>query len=140
FPLGAQIPSADQSRGHDGHLQPAFSQPGAHVRDAGDRLEGWPTDVRRQAGRDRRAALQRDLRRRGRRGRDRVAAAMATTIGTPTPGPAPPPTSPGSYDGLRSARAALTRPESARARILRLVVLLIAVVVLVRGWMVTEID
>src|SRR6266571_1598328 len=65
---------------------------------------------------------------------------MATTIGTPAPGPAPPPTSPGSYDGLRSARAALTRPESTRARIIRLVVLLIAVVVLVRGWMVTEID
>lgn len=63
---------------------------------------------------------------------------MATTIGTPTP--APPPTSPGSYDKLRSARAALSRPESARARLIRLVVLAAAVVVLVRGWMVTEID
>src|SRR5437660_417586 len=65
---------------------------------------------------------------------------MATTIGPPTPAPVPPPTSPGSYDGLRSARAALSRPESTRARIIRLVVLLIAAVVLVRGWMVTEID
>src|SRR5712691_2048970 len=65
---------------------------------------------------------------------------MATTIGPPAPAPAPPPTSPGSYDGLRSARAALTRPESTRARIIRLVVLLIGVMVLVRGWMVTEID
>src|SRR3981081_1200129 len=65
---------------------------------------------------------------------------MATTIGTPAPAPAPPPTSPGSYDGLRSARAALSRPESPRRRILRLLALLIAVVVLVRGWMVTEID
>ena len=63
---------------------------------------------------------------------------MATTIGTPTP--ATPPTGPASYDGLRSARAALRRSESSRARIIRLLVLLIAVVVLVRGWMVTEID
>src|SRR6202040_3866137 len=39
-----------------------------------------------------------------------------------------------------SARAALTRPESTRARIIRLVVFVIAAVVLVRGWMVTEID
>jgi phosphonate ABC transporter permease subunit PhnE len=63
---------------------------------------------------------------------------MATTIGTPAP--APPPTSPGSYDHLRSARAALTRPESPRTRVIRLALLAVAVVVLVRGWMVTEID
>jgi phosphonate transport system permease protein len=63
---------------------------------------------------------------------------MATTIGTPTP--APPPTGPPSYDGLRSARAALSRPESPRTRIVRLVVLVVAAVVLVRGWMVTDID
>jgi phosphonate transport system permease protein len=63
---------------------------------------------------------------------------MATTIGTPAP--ATPPTGPASYDSLRSARAALRRPESPRARIVRLVVLVAAAVVLVRGWMVTEID
>src|ERR1700720_2268783 len=63
---------------------------------------------------------------------------MATTVGPPPP--TTPPTDPKSYDGLRSARAALKRPESARARIIRLVVLLVAVLVLVRGWMVTEID
>ena len=66
---------------------------------------------------------------------------MATTIGPPADAETPPPsTSPGSYDGLRSARAALRRHESPRARLVRLLVLLIAVLVLVRGWMVTDID
>jgi phosphonate transport system permease protein len=64
---------------------------------------------------------------------------MATTVGpstgTPPPGPSdlPPP-------DIRSARAALKRHENPRARIVRLVILGIAVVVLVQGWLVTEID
>ncbi len=66
---------------------------------------------------------------------------MATTVDPPAGAGIPPPSNaPAAYDGLRSARAALSRPESPRARLLRLFVLLIAIVVLVRGWMVTEID
>lgn len=66
---------------------------------------------------------------------------MATTVGPPAGADAPPPlTTPASYDSLRSARAALARHQSPRTRIVRLVVLLLAMVVLVRGWMVTEID
>src|SRR5437870_11648284 len=66
---------------------------------------------------------------------------MATTIGPPAGAETPPPsTSPASYAGLRSARAALRRHESPRARLVRLLVLLIAVLVLVRGWIVTDID
>src|SRR5438094_2435270 len=66
---------------------------------------------------------------------------MATTIGPPAGAETPPPsTSPASYDGLRSARTALRRHESPRARLVRLLVLLVAVLVLVRGWMVTDID
>ena len=66
---------------------------------------------------------------------------MATTVGPPTGADTPPPsTSPSAYDGLRSARTALSQHESPRRRIVRLLVLLVAVLVLVRGWMVTEID
>src|SRR5579859_7808092 len=66
---------------------------------------------------------------------------MATTVGPPTGASAPPPTtSPAAYDGLRSARAALSRHDSLRRRIIRLVVLLVAAAVLARGWMVTGID
>ncbi|MCA1648242.1 MAG: phosphonate ABC transporter, permease protein PhnE, partial [Chloroflexi bacterium] len=54
--------------------------------------------------------------------------------------PDTPPTAPADYDGLRSARAALRQPETAGRRIVRVVVLLVAGLVLVRGWMVTEID
>jgi phosphonate transport system permease protein len=63
---------------------------------------------------------------------------MATTIGTPTP--TTPPTDPRAYDGLRSARAELARRENPRTRILRLVILVVSILVLVRGWVVTEID
>src|SRR5438105_8728571 len=56
---------------------------------------------------------------------------MATTLAPPS---APPP------EVVRSARAELARRESPRRRIIRLVILLISIVVLVRGWMVTEID
>ena len=63
---------------------------------------------------------------------------MATTLGTPTP--ATPPTGSGAVDTQQSARAALARREDPRARILRLALLLVAILVLVRGWMVTEID
>src|SRR5438067_1217480 len=67
---------------------------------------------------------------------------MATTVPPPAGAgaPSPPSTPSPSHDSLRSAREALRRPESARTRVVRLVVLLLAVVVLVRGWMVTEID
>jgi phosphonate transport system permease protein len=63
---------------------------------------------------------------------------MATTIGTPTP--ATPPTGAAAFDVHRSARAELARRENPRTRILRLVILVVSVLVLVRGWMVTEID
>src|SRR5438094_6333173 len=63
---------------------------------------------------------------------------MATTIGQPTP--APPPSPPAAFDVQRSARAELARRENPRTRILRLVILLVSILVLVRGWMVTEID
>jgi phosphonate transport system permease protein len=63
---------------------------------------------------------------------------MATTIGTPTP--ATPPSAPAAFDVHRSARAELARRENPRMRILRLVVLVVSILVLVRGWMVTEID
>src|SRR5438105_11701235 len=56
---------------------------------------------------------------------------MATTLAPPS---APPP------EVVRSARAELARRESPRRRIIRLVVLLISIAVLVRGWMVTDID
>src|SRR5438094_304154 len=63
---------------------------------------------------------------------------MATTIGQPTP--APPPSPPAAFDVRRSARAEMARRENPRTRILRLVILLVSILVLVRGWMVTEID
>jgi phosphonate transport system permease protein len=63
---------------------------------------------------------------------------MATTIGTPTP--ATPPSGTGAFDVHRSARAELARRENPRVRILRLVILVVSILVLVRGWMVTEID
>src|SRR5712691_3841408 len=64
---------------------------------------------------------------------------MATTIGTPTP--ATPPTGPAAaFDVQRSARAELARRENPRTRILRLVILVVSILILVRGWMVTEID
>lgn len=59
---------------------------------------------------------------------------MATTLGQA------PPSRPPRTELAGSARAALARREHPRTRILRLVVLLVAVAVLVRGWMVTEID
>src|SRR5437762_8101264 len=62
---------------------------------------------------------------------------MATTIGQPS-SPAPP--RPPAPESTISARAALARRESPRRRIVRLVILLVSVVVLVRAWMVTEID
>jgi phosphonate transport system permease protein len=64
---------------------------------------------------------------------------MATTLG-PTGAAPPPDTSPPSYDRLRSARAALARQESPRRRLIRLVILLLAVLVFVKGWIVTDID
>ncbi|HEV7664682.1 MAG TPA: phosphonate ABC transporter, permease protein PhnE [Chloroflexota bacterium] len=70
---------------------------------------------------------------------------MATTLG-PTGAPPPPPltpktsTEPSSYDHLRSARLELARHESPRRRALRLGLVLIALAVLVKGWLVTDID
>ena len=63
---------------------------------------------------------------------------MATTIGTPrdTPSGNLPPIRP----GARSARAELARREDPRKRLLRLLLVLVALLVLVRGWMVTDID
>src|SRR5918911_124113 len=64
---------------------------------------------------------------------------MATTLGQPS-SPAPPPAGPSSPQVVRSARAALARRESPRRRLVRLLVLLLGLAVLVKGWMVTEID
>jgi phosphonate transport system permease protein len=62
---------------------------------------------------------------------------MTTTIGPPgTVSPPRPPL----LDGLASARSALAQRQSPRRRIVRLIVLLLSIAVLVRGWMVTEID
>lgn len=63
---------------------------------------------------------------------------MATTLGQPS-SPAPPGQPPGA-DAVRSARAALARREDPRSRIMRLVILVIAAAVLVKGWLVTDID
>src|SRR5205807_9356581 len=69
------------------------------------------------------------------RSRNRVAGpAMATTLGQAPPS-GPPRTELGG-----SARAALARRENTRTRILRLVILLAAAAVLVKGWLVTDID
>jgi phosphonate transport system permease protein len=62
---------------------------------------------------------------------------MATIVGPPAGADTP---APASHDSQRSARELLRRPQSRRARVLRVLVLAIAAVVLVRGWMVTEID
>src|ERR1700704_4579947 len=63
---------------------------------------------------------------------------MATSIEEPTGG-TPPPGVVSPHDGP-SARALLARPQSARTRVFRLLLLVIGVGVLVRGWMVTDID
>ena len=63
---------------------------------------------------------------------------MATTLGQPSS--TAPPSGPPTTEVVRSARAALAQRESPRARILRLLVLLVGLLVLVRGWMVTDID
>src|SRR5215210_2170813 len=63
---------------------------------------------------------------------------MATTVGTPrdaSSGKLPP-----MPPGTRSARAELARREHPRKRLLRLALLLVVLLVLVRGWMVTDID
>lgn len=66
---------------------------------------------------------------------------MATTVGPPAGAGTPPPShAPAPYDSLASARATLSRHESPRTRIVRLSVILLAILVLVRGWMVTGID
>ncbi len=63
---------------------------------------------------------------------------MATTLGQPSrAAPPQPPVAPGA---LGSARAALAARESPRRRIVRLLLLLSAVAVLVKGWMVTDIN
>jgi phosphonate transport system permease protein len=63
---------------------------------------------------------------------------MATTLGSPrdTSSGKLPPMPP----GTRSARAELARREDPRKRLLRLLVLLLTLLVLVRGWIVTDID
>ena len=58
---------------------------------------------------------------------------MATTLGQP-------PTAPPGAEVVRSARAELARREDPRRRILRLVILIVAAAVLVKGWLVTDID
>jgi phosphonate transport system permease protein len=63
---------------------------------------------------------------------------MATTLSQPST--APPPQEPPVPDDLTSARAELARRDSPLRRIVRLVLVIVALVVLVRGWMVTEID
>ena len=63
---------------------------------------------------------------------------MATTLGQPSI-PAPP-AGPSSPEVVGSARAALARREDPRKRLVRLVILLVAAAVLVKGWLVTDID
>ena len=63
---------------------------------------------------------------------------MATSLGQPST-PAPP-AGPSSPEVVRSARSALARREDPRRRLVRLVVLLVAAAVLVKGWLVTDID
>jgi len=58
---------------------------------------------------------------------------MATSLGTPT-------TATPALENVRSARAALARREDPRTRVIRLLILLVSAIVLVRGWVVTEID
>ena len=61
---------------------------------------------------------------------------MATVVGPPRPSPDEAPRAADS----QSARAALARRESPGRRLVRLLILLVAVGVLVKGWMVTDID
>src|SRR5690348_3155819 len=61
---------------------------------------------------------------------------MATVVGAPKP---PPGEAPRAADS-QSARAALALRESPGRRLVRLLVLALAVAVLVKGWMVTDID
>src|ERR1700730_15162887 len=63
---------------------------------------------------------------------------MATSTEEPTRG-APPSDVLSPHEG-RSARALLARPQSARTRSFRVLILVIGVGVLVGGWMVTDID
>src|SRR5919201_3347308 len=63
---------------------------------------------------------------------------MATTLGQPS-SPAPP-GGPPSPEVVRSARAELARREDPRSRTVRLVILVFAAAVLVKGWLVTDID
>ena len=63
---------------------------------------------------------------------------MATTLGQPsTAAPPQPPVAP---DALGSARAALAARQSPRRRIVRLLLLLVALAVLLKGWLVTDIN
>ncbi|MBV8717790.1 MAG: phosphonate ABC transporter, permease protein PhnE [Chloroflexi bacterium] len=63
---------------------------------------------------------------------------MATVVGQPSSEPSGGP--PRAPDSSGSARAALAARESPRRRLVRLLILLIAIGVLVKGWMVTDID
>src|SRR5438105_5352515 len=63
---------------------------------------------------------------------------MATTLGQSSR--AAPPQPPVAPDALGSARAALAVRQSLRRRIVRLLLLLVALAVLVKGWMVTDIN
>src|ERR1041385_5030658 len=61
---------------------------------------------------------------------------MATVVGPPKSPPGEPPRPADS----QSARAALARRESPARRLARLLILAVAIGVLVKGWMVTDID
>jgi phosphonate transport system permease protein len=63
---------------------------------------------------------------------------VATVVGPPSSPPSGEP--PRTPDSSGSARATLAARESPRRRIVRLLILLIAMGVLVKGWMVTDID
>lgn len=65
---------------------------------------------------------------------------MTTTTGIGESASAPPPSPRPGGTSEQSARATLSRRESAGRRALRFIVLLIALGVLVKGWMVTDID
>jgi phosphonate transport system permease protein len=64
---------------------------------------------------------------------------VSTTVGQPAPASSSPPPLPVDGSG-RSARAILAQQHNRSAQIVRLVVLVVAAVVLVRGWVVTEIN